>query len=244
MPRIIVVLASLFLVNFVALAQETKPKTEPAKASTAEAKEETEPEKKADPEKKTIADLLGRIEKRHKDHKDFKGDFKQTKYLPLFDDKVESSGVFVFRKPDSVRWEYKKPHQSILVVSKDAGKKWSAATGKVESFKLSEDRALDAVVSQMFTWFKGEFTKLGDDYSIEKLEYKSVRLKLTPKKQGLKKYIESIEVTFNADESRLESVKLIEPLKKDDDTAGYTLYKFENTKLDSKVQDKQFNIDK
>ncbi|MHC4841017.1 MAG: LolA family protein [Planctomycetota bacterium] len=238
MPRSLIILICLSSLNVAVLAQKETPET-PREPSPESTEEVAEPEKA-----ETIDDILKRIEKKHKAHKDFKGDFKQTKYLPLFDDKVESSGLFVFKKPDSVRWEYQKPHQSILVVSEGSGKKWSATTKKVESFKLSEDRALDAVVSQMFTWFKGEFTKLTDDYEIEKLEHTNTRLKLTPKKNGLKKFIESIEVTMNKDESRLESVKLVEPIKDGDEAAGYTLYKFENTKLDSKVQDKEFEINK
>ncbi len=239
MPRTLTILACLLMLNLAVLAQDKTPETKPEQSETAKA----EP-KEAEPKKETIEDVLKRIEKKHKKHKDFKGDFKQTKYLPLFDDKVESSGIFVFKKPDNVRWEYKKPHQSILVVTEKSGKKWSASTEKTVSFKLSDDRALDAVVSQMFTWFKGEFTKLTDDYKIEELEHDNTRLKLTPKKKGLKKFIESIEVTFNKDETRLNSVKLIEPMKEGDDAAGYTLYKFENTKLDSDVKDSEFEIDK
>ncbi|MDC1142590.1 outer membrane lipoprotein carrier protein LolA [Planctomycetota bacterium] len=245
MPRFLTLLLCVFLMQTFVIAQENtpKPKPETLKAEPEAPKDPPEPEDKAE-KNETIDDVLKRIEKKHKEHKDFRGDFAQTKYLPLFDDKVESSGVFVFKKPDSVRWEYKKPHQSILVVAEGAGKKWSATTKKIESFKLTEDRALDAVVSQMFTWFKGEFTKLADDYDITKLDHATTRLQLAPKKAGLKKFISAIEVTFNDDESRLVSVKLIEPLKDGDEQSGYTLYKFENTKLDSKVQDTEFEINK
>lgn len=205
-------------------AAEEKPKTEEAKLETLE-------------------DLLKRIEQAHKEHKDFKGSFEQTKYLPEFDDKIESSGKFVFKKPDHVRWEYEKPHKSILVVTGDTGKKWSESTGRTENFKLGDDRGLDAVVKQLFTWFKGEFTKLKDDYDVEIASRKPVTLKMTPKNKTVKQFIASIEVKFTEGEDQIDSVKIIEPAAEGDDPA-YTLYKFKDTKLDSDVKDSEFEIKK
>lgn len=205
-------------------AAEEKPKTEEAKLETLE-------------------DLLKRIEQAHKEHKDFKGGFEQTKYLPEFDDKIESSGKFVFKKPDHVRWEYEKPHKSILVVTGDSGKKWSESTGRTENFKLGDDRGLDAVVKQLFTWFKGEFTKLKDDYDVEIASRKPVTLKMTPKNKTVKQFIASIEVKFTEGEDQIDSVKIIEPAAEGDDPA-YTLYKFKDTKLDSDVKDSEFEIKK
>lgn len=205
-------------------AAEEKPKTEEAKPETLE-------------------DLLKRIEQAHKEHKDFKGGFEQTKYLPEFDDKIESSGKFVFKKPDHVRWEYEKPHKSILVVTGDTGKKWSESTGRTENFKLGDDRGLDAVVKQLFTWFKGEFTKLKDDYDVEIASRKPVTLKMTPKNKTVKQFIASIEVKFTEGEDQIDSVKIIEPAAEGDDPA-YTLYKFKDTKLDSDVKDSEFEIKK
>lgn len=206
-------------------AAEEKPKTEEAKPETLE-------------------DLLKRIEQAHKEHKDFKGSFEQTKYLPEFDDKIESSGKFVFKKPDHVRWEYEKPHKSILVVTGDSGKKWSESTGRTENFKLGDDRGLDAVVKQLFTWFKGEFTKLKDDYDVEIAERDPVKLKMTPKKDIVKKFIATIEVKFTKGEDQIESVKIIEPKDEEDLDAAYTLYEFKDTKLDSDVKDSEFEIKK
>ncbi|MBZ0135353.1 MAG: outer membrane lipoprotein carrier protein LolA [Planctomycetes bacterium] len=197
------------------------------------------------PEKKeeTVDELLKRVEDAHKEHKDFKGSFDQTKFLALFGDEIKSNGTFVFKKPDHVRWEYTKPHKSILVVTGESGKKWSEGTGRVESFKLGDDRGLDAVVKQLFTWFKGEFTKLKDDYKVEIKSSEPVTLKMTPKKEVVKKFIASIEVTFSKGEDEIKSVKIIEPAEEGDDP-DYTLYTFKDTKLDSDVKDEEFKINK
>ncbi|CAG0982366.1 hypothetical protein PLCT2_01984 [Planctomycetaceae bacterium] len=186
----------------------------------------------------TVAECLQRIEKSQSDHKDFIGKFKQEKHILLFDEKIESNGRFVFRKPNNVRWEYEKPHQSILVIAGDDGQKWTETTKKVEKFKLSDDRGLDAVVKQLFTWFKGEFTKLGDDYDVEIAERSPTKLKMTPKKDVVKKFIASIEVKFTEKDAAIASVKITEP---GDD---YVLYTFSETKLDSGVKDEEFEIKK
>jgi len=206
--------------------------------------QEAEAEPADEPVKKeTVDELLKRVEEAHTEHKDFKGSFDQTKFLALFGDEIRSNGTFIFKKPDHVRWEYAKPHKSILVVTGETGKKWSESTGRVENFKLGDDRGLDAVVKQLFTWFKGEFTKLKDDYRVEIKSREPVTLTMTPKKDVVKKFIASIEVTFTKGEDEIKSVKIIEPADNGDE-ADYTLYQFKDTKLDSNVKDDEFKINK
>lgn len=223
---------AITLLATLALAQDTPPADKPKEDPKAAEKEET------------LDELLKRIETAHKEHKDFAGNFEQEKYLPLFDDKVNSSGKFAFKKPDHVRWEYQKPHESILVVTGDTGKKWSKATGRTENVKLADDRGLDAVVKQLFTWFKGEFTKLKDDYEVEILARKPSKLKMTPKKEAVKKFIAAIEVQFGANDDQITSVKILEPLQPGDEAQGYTLYTFKDTRLDKGVADAEFEIAK
>lgn len=244
--RWIFVAIMLLAMTLVAHAQDAKS-PEPSKESKAEAPKpdnKTEKETPKEPKPETVDACLTRLEKNHKDHKDFKGDFKQTKYLPLFGDKIESNGTFLFKKPSKVRWEYTKPHKSILVVDGDDGKKWTETTKRTETFKLSEDRGFDAVVKQLFTWFKGEFTKLKAGYDVEIAERSPTKLKLTPKNKVVKKFIATIEVKFATGDDKIESVKLIQPLQKGDKEAGYTLYAFSNTKLDTNIKDEKFEINK
>lgn len=199
-----------------------------------ERKEDPDAEPAAKPE--TLDECLKRIEENHAGHKDFQGDFKQEKHILLFDDVIESQGRFVFKKPDHVRWEYTSPHKSVLVIRGDEGEKWTETTRRVESFQLSEDRGLDAVVAQLFTWFKGEFTKLKDDYEVEILERSPTKLKMTPKSEAVKKFIACIEVAFAEKDEAIASVKIIEP---GDD---YTLYSFQDTRLDKGVEDDEFEV--
>lgn len=230
-------LAVLLLVlgGVVVTAQDDSSETEadPEEAAEEDAEEE-----------ESLEDLLKRIEKNHDAHKDFKGKFEQERYLPLFDDTVESKGRFVFKKPDHVRWEYTSPNKSILVVTGDSGRKWSEGTNRTESFELGDDRGLDAVVKQLFTWFRGKFTGMTDDYEVEVIERSPAALKMTPKKEAVKKHIAAIEVRFNESEEEIESVKIIEPKGEGDDKAAYTLYEFKETKLDSGVKDEEFKINK
>jgi outer membrane lipoprotein-sorting protein len=233
--RLVAITCALILCGLAANGQEA-PKPAP--------EEKTKAEEKPAAKEETIDELLARLEKAHKEHKDFQGNFEQEKFLPLLGDKLKSSGRFAFKKPDKVRWEYTKPHESILVVSGETGKKWSKATGRTEEVKLADDRGLDAVVKQLFTWFKGEFTKLKDDYEVEIVARKPAKLKLKPKKDALKKFIDSIEVQFAEGEDQISSVKIVEPKRAGDDEPGYTLYTFKDTKLDKGVEKVEFEIAK
>lgn len=239
--RLIAVACALILGGLAASGQEA-PK--PAPEEKRKAEEKPEADEKPAPKEETLDELLARLEKAHKEHKDFQGNFEQEKFLPLLGDKIQSSGRFAFKKPDKVRWEYTKPHESILVVTGETGKKWSKATGRTEQVKLADDRGLDAVVKQLFMWFKGEFTKLKDDYDVEIQSRKPAKLKMKPKKEALKKFIESIEVQFAQGEDEISSVKIVEPKQAGDDEHGYTLYTFKDTKLDRGVADTEFEIAK
>lgn len=224
-----------------ALAQDSEPPEKPPAKPPADTPKE---EPKAEPKAETLDETLRRIEAAHKEHKDFAGKFEQTKFIPLTEDEVKSSGRFVFKKPDHVRWEYEKPSKSILVVAGDGGQKWSAATGRTEKFKLSEDRGMDAVVKQLFTWFKGEFTKLKDDYEVSVSSREPLKLTMKPKSEVLRKFINRIEVTFTKDDAEIDSVKLVEPLQPGDELEGYTLYVFKDTALDKGVKESEFEIGK
>src|SRR5690606_36913566 len=112
----------------------------------------------------------------------------------------------------------------------------------VENFKLGDDRGLDAVVKQLFTWFKGEFTKLKADYEVSIESREPVKLKMTPKNEVVKKFIAAIEVEFTKGEDEISSVKIIEPLQKGDTEPGYTLYAFKDTELDTDIKDDEFKL--
>ena len=226
--RTTIVVLCLLLGICVAVAEDAPKAVEPKET----------PKEAPKAKEESVEDVLKRIEKDHSEHKNFAGNFKQEKHVLLFDDVIESSGRFVFKKPDHVRWEYSKPHESILVIAGENGEKWNETTKKVEKFKLSDERGLDAVVKQLFTWFKGEFNKLTDDYTITILERKPSKLKMVPKKDLLKKFIAAVEVGMAEGDKEIATVKITEP---GDD---YTLYSFTGTKLDGDIKDDEFSIKK
>jgi len=236
MRTIAILLALLIGVSCVASFTASHALAEGDDAAESPQEEPAEPEQ---PE--SLDDLLKRIEASHKDHTDFSGNFEQRRYLPLFDDTITSSGRFVFKKPDHVRWEYSTPHRSILVVKGETGRKWSAATGRVERFRLADDRGLDAVVNQLFTWFRGEFTKLKDDYDVTLKSRDPLTLEMKPKNEALRRHIATIEVVLG-DKHDIRSVKLIEPLHPGDDQPGFTLYTFSDARLNTDVKDSEFEI--
>jgi outer membrane lipoprotein-sorting protein len=228
----------LFAACLPVLADDAPP--EPEAEEAAEEGAEEAAEKAA--EEESLEALLRRIENAHKDNRDFQGKFEQRRYLPLFEDTITSSGSFAFRRPDRVRWEYTEPHRSILVVRGDAGHRWSAATDRVERFRLAEDRGLDAVVNQLFTWFRGEFTKLTEDYDVSIQQREPLTLELTPKAEAVRRYIARIRVTLDADLG-ITAIRLIEPAEEGEEP-GYTHYEFKDTRLNGGLEDSVFRIER
>ena len=76
------------------------------------------------------------------------------------------------------------------------------------------------------------------------LSRKPTKLKMTPKKRMVKKFIANIEVEFAKGDDSIDSVKIVDPLIKGDTENEYTLYTFTNTKLDTGVKDDVFKIKK
>ena len=159
-------------------------------------------------------------------------DFVQYKHLDFLSKDIETSGKMIFKEPNLLQWQYKKPYNYSIVFKNgkilinDEGKKSAVDIGNSKIFGRINKLIVGSVSGNMFdvkefaiTYFKAKGQNIA---------------KFIPKDATLKKYIKQIELTFNKDEATVEQVKLLES------SEDYTRIVLKNKVINAKIDDSVF----
>ncbi|MFT5699189.1 MAG: outer membrane lipoprotein-sorting protein [Desulforhopalus sp.] len=153
-------------------------------------------------------------------------DFIQEKHLKILIRPLISNGTFTFQAPQSLRWEYRTPVPSVLLMHGGKIKKFVERDGQ-----LVEDRGLrldsmQVVLGQISNWLDGRFSD-NDMFSVSFIDERSVLL--TPKNQGLAGLISKIELKLADQKGLLDGVTIFEG------PDSYTTMVFENRILNKEI---------
>lgn len=160
-------------------------------------------------------------------------DFVQYKHLDFLSKDIETSGKMVFKEPNSLLWQYKKPYSYSIVFKNgkilinDEGKKSAVDIGNSKLFGKINKLIVGSVSGDLF-----------DDaaFSISYFKNKEQNItKFIPKDAALKKYIKQIELTFDKEEATVIQVKLLES------SADYTRIVLKNKVINAKVDEASFS---
>jgi outer membrane lipoprotein carrier protein len=158
-------------------------------------------------------------------------DFVQYKHMDFLSKDIESSGKMIFKEPNLLLWQYKKPYNYSIVFK----------NGKILINNEGKKSATDASGSKVF----GKLNKLivgsisGDmfddkEFTISYFKSKGNNItKFIPKDATLKKYIKQIELTFDKEDATVIQVKLLE--SSEDFTRIVLTNKILNAKIDDAV---------
>ena len=134
-------------------------------------------------------------------------DFSQEKHLKILARPLVSTGRFVFQAPGSLRWEYTKPLRSVLVMHEGRIRKFTEVNGKLaEEHGLRLD-AMQVVLTEISGWLAGRFT---DNASFDVSYTDDRTVLLTPKREGMRTFIQSIELKLADQAGLLNSVTIAE----------------------------------
>jgi outer membrane lipoprotein-sorting protein len=161
-----------------------------------------------------------------------KAGFIQEKHLEILETPLISKGVFYFRTPGDLRWEYTEPIRSILL----------AHDGKTERYIEGEDGpvkdaaagmpAMQMMLGEISGWLKGRFEE-NPDFNA-RLE-PGRKIVLTPKSAALSDIIQRIVLQLSDRPGLIDSVTVHES-----DTS-YTRFRFEDTALNADLDDAVFS---
>lgn len=134
-------------------------------------------------------------------------DFVQEKHMPILARPLIARGHFVYRSPASLRWEYREPMQSVLLMHKgdvhrfigsDTG--WREETG-------AELKAMDFVFQEISNWLNGRFD---DNPLFTASLMPGGRIVLTPKGKGMDQFIQRIEMVMAEEPGIMKEVLIYE----------------------------------
>jgi len=161
--------------------------------------------------------------------------FVQEKQLWMLNEVLVSEGKFLFKKENSVKWQYVTPieytiiiHNGIFTIVND---------NKVNEFSIDSNPLFREINSMIVTAIRGDFIDNPDFDAKFSESDKNYLASLSPTNENVSSMLEKIEIYF--DKQNMEVVKVIFREPGDD----FTLITFKNKLLNSDLSDDRFLID-
>lgn len=158
-------------------------------------------------------------------------DFIQEKHLKILRTPLLSRGVFVFQAPDSLRWQYESPVQSLLLLHEGKTRQFIQHDNRlVEERSMGMD-AMQVVSQEISRWLAGNFT---DNPTFQARLKAGGFIVLTPKNKGLAQLISQIVLKLADEPGLMESVTIYEG------SDSFTKLTFTNVVLNKKIPETTF----
>ncbi|MCG8632906.1 MAG: outer membrane lipoprotein carrier protein LolA [Desulfobacterales bacterium] len=171
--------------------------------------------------KDRLAAVLEEARKEFGKIKTLKTKLTQEKNISLFAVPVVSQGLFLFKTPDKIRFEFLTPFQSALIVNQKRISKYEMVNGQWKRLGQGDQRIAGIILEHMAAWMKGDFNH-GNLYRVSGKHTPgttpehpgAVTLILTPKAEEFRAFIRAFELGINKDLNRLDYIVIRE---KDED---------------------------
>ncbi len=134
-------------------------------------------------------------------------DFIQEKHLKILTRPIISTGTFTFSAPQSLRWEYKTPIPSILLMKGGEIRKYLQRNGKIVEDKAMRLDSMKLMLVEISKWLDGRFTE-NDVFNVSFPDAQTVLL--LPKETSFSNLINRIELKLTGQLGILDSVSIFE----------------------------------
>ena len=133
--------------------------------------------------------------------------FVQEKQLKILIKPLVSTGTFAFQAPHSLRWEYRSPVHSVLLMHEGRIRKLIERDGRLEPDNGAGVEAMQIVFQDLGSWLDGRFE---DNPMFTATRTGTRTIVLTPKEEGLRAMISRIELHLGEQEGVMERVRIVE----------------------------------
>ena len=163
-----------------------------------------------------------------------RSDFKQEKNLSMLSEKINSSGIFLFKSPNRVRMEYTSPYKYLMVINndkiliQDRQKKKVYSAGDNKLFK-----SLNAVIMECVQG------RILSNKSFKPVLYESKTsycLDLTPQSKELKQLFSAIRLIIAKNNFSIDEIEMREK------SGDNTVITFTNKRINAPVQDAEVQV--
>ena len=136
-----------------------------------------------------------------------RADFRQEKHLQILASPIFSTGTFIFQAPQSLRWEYRTPIRSLLLMHGGKIKKFVERDGRLQEEQSMGLDSMQVVLADISNWLDGRFT----DNAMFQVSFPDKRtVLLTPREKGLAALISGIELKLADERGLLDEVTIYE----------------------------------
>lgn len=160
-----------------------------------------------------------------------KGDFIQEKQMPILARPLLARGYFAYQRPDSLRWEYRSPLQSVLLMNQ----------GDVHRFVHSDEgwqedagtnlQSMDFILQEIAKWLNGRFA---DNPMFNVSVDADNSINMTPKEKEMGQFIQRIQLVMSDQPGVMKEVVIFE--NKD----SYTRFTFIDPKINEPIAPAEF----
>jgi outer membrane lipoprotein-sorting protein len=158
-------------------------------------------------------------------------EFTQEKHMKILSRPLVSKGVFHFQAPESLRWEYRSPFRSIMLLHQGKTKRYIHVNqGFIEDTGAGL-QSMQTILPQITQWLSGRFDENPAFTATLKAGQKIV---LVPRKQSLAVMIQRIELVLAKRPGIIKSVMIYESQD------SFTKLKFHNVILNEPIEDTVF----
>ncbi|MFC2144440.1 outer membrane lipoprotein carrier protein LolA [Acidobacteriota bacterium] len=180
--------------------------------------------------------LIERVVDRQRALRTLEAEFVQLKESSLLLEAVESTGVFLFRAPDLVRWDYRQPDSMVVLFAEDTVTTYHPAQARAEKIKVSnKQRRFVRVLAGT-----QPLDDLTSHFSITLADpggRAHYRLTLRPVGNMLSKKLQTVEIEVDRE---LFLPVVIEYNEADGDS---TRYEFKKMVINPEIDDSRFDLE-
>jgi outer membrane lipoprotein-sorting protein len=134
-------------------------------------------------------------------------DFIQKKYLPILEKPLLSTGVFYYQAPRSLRWEYRDPIRSILLMHEGRVRRFVADSSGFRKESSAGLQSMQIVLEDIGQWLKGRFDQ-NPMFAARLLPDRKIIL--TPREDSMSAVIDRIELNLAPQPGVIRSVLIYE----------------------------------
>ncbi len=161
--------------------------------------------------------------------------FRQEKFMKVFSEKMVSTGMFYYRKPNKISLQYDKPMQYTVTINGD--KLQTVTGGKKTTVNLGSNKMMAQMRGLIEASMIGNISALGKEYDLQYFQSDSEYfVKISPTSKAIKAYIKEIGITFDRQTMEVRRLRMTE---NNDD---YTDYIFTNSQYNTLQLDEKFTV--
>ena len=160
-----------------------------------------------------------------------KAEFVQEKHMKILARPLVSEGILLFQGPDSLRWEYTQPIQSILLLHNGKTRRFVQKDGNLIEDASASLQSMQVVVQEITQWLNGRFD---DNPAFAARLEPGRKIVMTPREESFARLIQRIEIILSDRPAVITSVMIFE------NADSYTKLNFKDVILNQKLDDRLF----